>query len=42
MGISIYLPQTLIKSVKAAAEKERRSISQFIRLAIIEKIKEMK
>jgi len=39
MGISIYLPQTMVSRVKAAAAKDNRSISQFIRLALLEKMK---
>jgi hypothetical protein len=39
MNISIYLPIPMLSKVKNAAEKDQRSISGFIRLAISNQIR---
>jgi len=35
MNISVYLPKDLAKEVKNAASRNQRSVSQFVRLAVI-------
>ncbi len=35
MNLSIYLPTELVKQIKFEAEKDHRSVSQFIKLAMI-------
>jgi len=40
MNLSIYLPENIIESAKTAASKDHRSLSQYIRLLLIEKLQE--
>jgi len=35
MNISVYLPKDLAKEVKNEASRNQRSVSQFVRLAVI-------
>ena len=35
MNLSIYLPKDLVEQVKAEASKDHRSVSQFIKVVLI-------